>query len=42
MMIFSQQQSTDNPFETTESDLEGNQFANNLISDDEKYNANID
>ena len=37
MMFFSQQQNTDNPFKTTESDVGDAQFADNLISDDEKY-----
>ena len=42
MIIFSQQQNMDNPFETTKSVVENARFAGNLISDDEKYHVNID
>ena len=33
-MIFSKQQSIDNMFEITESNIEDDQFAENIISDD--------
>ena len=39
MMIFSQQQNMDNPFETTKSVVENARFADNLVSNDEKYTS---
>ena len=42
MMIFSEQQKTDNPFEIAESNIEDAQFADKVISDDEEYNVGID
>ena len=35
-MIFSKQQSIDNMFEITESNIEDDQFAENIISDDKE------
>ena len=39
MMIFSQQQNMNNPFETTKSVVENARFADNLVSNDEKYTS---
>ena len=41
-MIFSEQQNTDNPFEITASDVEDGQFPDNIISDDEEDDVNVD
>ena len=42
MMIFSKQQNAENPFKITESDVEDAQFADNIISDDEEDDVDID
>ena len=42
MMIFSEQQNTDNPFEITESEVEDAQFAGNIMSDDEEDDFDTD
>ena len=41
MTIFSEQQSTANPFEITDSDVEESQFRGNILSDDEE-NDDVD